>query len=221
MRRAFHKVILFPCLCCMSFYVGSQIVGETEALFSSQLSPKPITVAAAFVFPATIEELDKRAEDLENQMQGNYESIMANTPDQSLRKLRIRLTEITTIEHKLYQQSNSLQLVYDEMSSYDNRLQDQKMTGNQTFGYVREGFQKVDRIIKEVQDEIDFQKIADIRSSITLQIKDLEEKEKGSRDHLQDTDKTEIPANNQVAEKNSNMEKQVTEIDKENIANSK
>lgn len=221
MGRAFHKVILFPSLCCMSFYVGSQIVGETEASFSSQISPKPITVAAAFVFPATIEELDKRAEDLENQMLENYESIVANTPEQSLQKLHDKLNEITLIEQKLHQQSNGLQLVYDEMSSYHNRLQDQKTAGNQTFSYVREGFQKVDHIIKEVQEEIDFQKVAEIRSSVTLQIKELEEKEKASGDHLQDTDKSENPASNQVAEKNSNKEKQVTEIDKENIANNK
>ncbi|WP_176545124.1 DUF4047 domain-containing protein [Bacillus sp. AFS041924] len=221
MRRAFHKVILFPSLCCMSFYVGSQLVGETKASFSSQISPKPITVAAAFVFPATIEMLNKRAVDLENQMLGNYELIVANAPEQSLQKLHDRLTEITVIERKLHQQSNSLQLVYDEMSSYHNRLQDQKTTGNQTFSYVLEGFQKVERIIKEVQDEIDFQKISDIRSSVTLHIKELEEKEKGFGNHLHDTDEAANPASNQVAKMDSNMKKQVKEIDKETIANSK
>ncbi|WP_179865603.1 DUF4047 domain-containing protein [Bacillus sp. AFS017336] len=203
MRRAFHKVILFPCLCCMSFYVGSQIVGETEASFSSQISPEPITLAAAFVFPATIEELGKRAEGLKNQMHGNYESIIASTQEQSLQKLRDKLTETTLTEQKLREQSNSLQHVYDEMSSYNKRLQEQRTTGNKTYSYVREGFQKVGSIIKEVRDEIDFQKIAAVRSSITLQIMDKEEIEKSA--HLQDANEPENRASNQVIEVNSNL----------------
>lgn len=219
MRRTFHKTILFPCLCCLSFYAGSQIVGETEASFSSQISPEPITVATAFVFPATIEELEKRAEDLENQMHDHYEMILINPAEKSIQKLRDRLTEVTTIEQKLHQQLDSLKHVYDEVSSYQNKLQDQKTTETKTFSYVSEGLQKVDHILKEVHEEIDFQKIDSIRSSITLQIKDLEEKERVSGGQA-----TLEPSNlssNHVIEMNSNMKKQVTENDEENIAHSK
>ncbi|WP_180232888.1 DUF4047 domain-containing protein [Bacillus sp. AFS055030] len=221
MRRTFHKTILFSSLCCLSFYTGSQIVGETKASFSSQISTKPITVAAAFVFPATIEKLNKQAEILEKQMFGNYELIVVSAPKQSLQKLHDRLTEMTEIEQRLHQQLNSLQLVYDELSSYHNRLQDQKTTGNQTFSYVREGFQNVERIKKKVHEEIDFQKISVMHSSVMLQIKELEEKEKGSGDDLQGHGVAENPVSNKETEKNSNMDKQVKEIDKENIANSK
>lgn len=219
MRRTFHKTILFPCLCCLSFYAGSQIVGETEASFSSQISPEPITVATAFVFPATIEELEKRAEDLANQMHNHYETILINPAEKSIQKLRDRLTEVTTIEQKLHQQLDSLKHVYDEVSSYQNKLQDQKTTETKTFSYVSEGLMKVDHILKEVHEEIDFQKIDSIRSSITLQIKDLEEKESVSGGQA-----TLDPANlssNHVIEMNSNMKKQVTDNDEENIAHSK
>lgn len=220
-RRTFHKTMLFPCLCCLTFYAGSQIVGETKASFSSQMSPKPISVATAFVFPATILELEKRAEDLANQMHRNYGTILTNPQDPSIQKMRDRLIEITKIEQKLHQQTGSLMHVHDELSSYHNKLQDVNKNETKTFSYVKEGFLKVDRILKEVQEEINIQKIDSIRTSLALQIRDLEEKEKVSKERHQTTIEPKDLASNQEAEINSNIKKQVTENDEESIANSK
>lgn len=226
MRRTFHKAILLPCLCCMSFYVGSQTVGETEASFSSQISPEPLRLATAFVFPGTIKQLDNRAEEITYQMYEQYEMIVATSPGTSLQTLRDRLAEITAIEQNLHQQFSTLQDMYGELSEYHYQLQDQQTTGIQTFGYVREGFQKADRMLKEVRETIDFQKIEAIRSSVALQIKKLEGKEKVSEEQLQanlpqvNSEPKGGTAPNQGVATHSNTNKKVTEHDEENSTHS-
>ena len=226
MSRTFQKAILLPCLCCMSFYVGAQIVGETEASFSSQISQEPIKITAAFVFPETIQQLDIRAAAIANQMIDNYEMIFATSQGTSLQILRESLAEITATEQKLHQQFSNLQNVYDELSTYHDQLKEEKSADIQTFGYVDEGFQKVKRMLKEVQETIDFQEIEAIRSSVALQIKELEEREKITEEHSkvnlpQEKSETEEgTASNQGATKHSNTNKQVTEHDEENITHS-
>ncbi|MCP3738423.1 DUF4047 domain-containing protein [Rossellomorea sp. BNER] len=172
MRRAFHKTIILPCLCSMAFYVGVHIVGETEASFSSQVAPEPITISAAFIFPETIKLLEDRADEIADRMHRGYERINTVPVEGSLQELHDSFTEIRSIEQELHQQVTTLQQIYNELSAYYNQTQDK----DHTFDYVSEGFRNVDNRLMEVRETIDFQKIETILSSIILQIKELEEK---------------------------------------------
>lgn len=60
MKKGLNKLIL-PCLCCLSFYTGTQLVGKTEAAFTSQAEAKPIIISTAFVFPSYIHGLEEEA----------------------------------------------------------------------------------------------------------------------------------------------------------------
>lgn len=60
MKKGLNKLIL-PCLCCLSFYTGTQLVGETAAAFTSQAETKPILISTAFVFPSYIHGLEQKA----------------------------------------------------------------------------------------------------------------------------------------------------------------
>ena len=176
MKRTFNRVVILPCLCCVSFYSGIQIVGETEASFSSQVSSDPIAMSAAFVFPATIKQLEEYAQEIAKLMHVNFETIIATSPGSSLQGLYERLAEITEIEQELNLQLGTLKNVYDEMSTYNNQIHDQGEPDIRTFEYVRKGFENTDRILQEVQGTIDFQQLEAVRSTITLQINELEEK---------------------------------------------
>jgi len=176
MKRTFNRVVVLPCICCVSFYSGIQIVGETEASFSSQVSSDFITMSAAFVFPSTIKHLEESAQEIAKSMHVNFETIIVASPGASLQALYEKLTEITEIDQELHLQLGALINIYDELSKYTNQIQDQKETDIQTFDYVREGFQNVDRILQEVHETIDFQQLEEVRSSITSQINELEEK---------------------------------------------
>ncbi|MGM0854741.1 MAG: DUF4047 domain-containing protein [Bacillota bacterium] len=172
MRRAFHKTIILPCLCSMAFYVGLHIVGETEASFSSQDTPKPIIISAAFIFPETIKLLEDRAEEIADRMHLEYERINTVPVEGSLQELHVSFTKIRSIEQELHQQVTTLQQINNELSAYRNQTQDK----DHTFDYVSEGFWNVENRLMEVRERIDFQKIETILSSITLQIEEREEK---------------------------------------------
>jgi Domain of unknown function (DUF4047) len=185
MRKAFHKTIFIPCLCCVSFYSGIQLAGETEATFSSRASPESIEISAAFVFPATIKQLEDRAQEIADSMIDKYEISIAASQDESLKELYERLAEITNTEQELNHRLGALQNVYDELYSFHSHVQSQEEKDILTVNYVREGFQNVDRILKEVKGTVDFERIEVVRSSILLQIKDREEKEKGFKNNTQ------------------------------------
>lgn len=222
MRRAFHKTIFIPCLCCVSFYSGIQIVGETEATFSSRASPESIEISAAFVFPATIKQLEDRAQEIADSMIDKYEISIASQ-DESLKELYERLAEITTTEQELNHRLGALQNVYNELYYFHSHVQSQEETDILTVDYVREGFQHVDRILKEVQGAVDFERIEVVRSSILLQIKEREKKEKAFQENTQvhQLQENSEPQVEETSHQEATNNEQVTEHEEKTIENSK
>ncbi|GGI15791.1 DUF4047 domain-containing protein [Gottfriedia solisilvae] len=185
MKVRIRKIILLPCLCCMAFYGGSQLVGNTEASFSSQASPDSITMSAAFVFPATIRQLEVGAQRIANSMEHDFKSINATSPEATIEELHKKLAEITAIKQDLTLQLGTLLDLYEEVSMYYKEIQNQEGINLHTFDYVSEGYKNVDGILNEVQAAIDFHQIDVIHSSILIQIQKLEEKEQTSMEQTQ------------------------------------
>ena len=171
-KAAIHKAIILTCLCSMSFYLGLHVIGETEASFSSQVSTKPITISAAIIFPETIKLLEDRADEIADQMHHEYERINTVQAEGSLQVLHDRFTKVESIEKELYQQFTALQQIYNELSDYHNQTND----NGHTFDYVSEGLLNVENRLKEVREKIDFQKLEMILSSISVEIKEREDK---------------------------------------------
>ncbi|MFC7786814.1 hypothetical protein ACFQWC_20145 [Rossellomorea sp. GCM10028870] len=180
MSRRIQQTILLPSLCCMAFYAGTQLVGETEAAFSSQVSPDPITMNAAFVFPATIHGIEDRAQKVSKRIDHTFHTIVAPSAKASMEELHKQLEEVRAMEEELTRQLSTMQILYDEMSVYHLDIQKQGVTNVHTYDYVREGFQHVEDMMEEVRATVDFSHIEAIRSSILLQIQDLEDQEEPS-----------------------------------------
>jgi hypothetical protein len=172
MRRTFIQYILFPCLCCLFFLFGNLLVGETEAIFSSQVKHEPIELSAAFVFPSTIKHLEDTAEEVVMNMEKNYQMTISNTPDETLEELQIQLANITANVQELNIQMDKLNTVYEELSLYKNKNQQDQLA------YVHEGFQSVERLRNEVLATIDLSKVEAVHSLFHLKIKELEKNEK-------------------------------------------
>ncbi|WP_374055100.1 hypothetical protein [Rossellomorea sp. FM04394] len=185
MRRRIQQTLLLPSLCCMAFYAGTQLVGETEAAFSSQVSPGPITMNAAFVFPATILGIEDRAQKVSKSMEHTFHAIVAPLPKASIEELHKQLDEVRAMEEELTRQLSIMQNLYDEMSAYHMDIQKKEVTNVHTYDYVREGFQHVEDMMEEVRATVDFSHIEAIRSSILLQIQDLEDQVEPSIDSNQ------------------------------------
>jgi hypothetical protein len=174
-KRAFHKAVLFSSLCFLSFYTGSLIVGETEASFSSQGKMDTFEVGAAFVFPAAIHQLVNQAEGLAESMHSQYQTILSSSSGESLQELNDRMTEVTIKAQELQSQLEELKGVHHQISAYMNQIPNQK--DPTSFDYVHEGFEKTEKVMREVQAAVDLSKIADILAAITSQINELETKQ--------------------------------------------
>jgi Domain of unknown function (DUF4047) len=176
----------------MAFYAGTQLVGETEAAFSSQASPESITMEAAFVFPGTIHKLEDRAQKVAESMTENVKTILPPSPGASRGKLKRQLDEVTAMEEELSSQMGILQELYEEVSAYHRKIQ--KQTEIHTYDYVREGFKHVEGLLKGVQATVDFSQIEEIRSSILIQIQKLEDQEQPPIEEIQTDPVSEEPS---------------------------
>ncbi|MFP7297140.1 hypothetical protein [Neobacillus niacini] len=165
MRKTFHQTIIFPSLCCLFFYTGNLLVGETEAKFSSQVRIEPIEISAAMVFPSTIKQLEGSAEEIVMRMKETYHSTLTAEPGGTLEELQVQLSQITAGIEELYIQMDKLHRIHEEMSVYQNNIQDHGQ-----FEYVDPGFRTVDGLWNEVQASIDFSKLEAIRSMFHLKI---------------------------------------------------
>jgi Domain of unknown function (DUF4047) len=194
--RRIQQTILLPSLCCMAFYAGTQLVGETEAAFTSRASPDSITMNAAFVFPATIHELEDRAQKVAESMRGNVKTIIPPSPGASKEELQRQLDEVSAMEEELSRQMGTLQQLYEEVSTYHSEIQ--KQTDIQPYDYVREGFEHVDTTLEGVQAIVDFSQIEGIRSAILMQIQELEDVEQPSVEEIQKDSEPEQSSINQT-----------------------
>ncbi|MCA0150427.1 DUF4047 domain-containing protein [Rossellomorea vietnamensis] len=243
--RRIHQRILLPSLCCIAFYSGTQLIGETEAAFTSQASPDSITMNAAFVFPATIHELEDRAQRVAESMEHNMKTISALSSGSSGEEFQRQLDQMTAIEKELTHQMDTMHKLYEEVSTYYREIQKQEVKNVHTYDYVREGFEHVEGMLKGVQATVEFSKIEEIRSSILMQIQELEDQEQPSvegsptdpapeqpqtnpdPDHSESQNEGSREITNEVktditeeASKDNPNDKQVTEHEEENVGDS-
>lgn len=221
MRGRMHKTILLPWLCCTAFYGGTQLVGETEAAFSSQVSTDSINMSAAFVFPETIKQLEDRAQEIKHTMENNFETIDETIPNNSLEELHKKLAEVTAVEQELIQELGALHDLHEEMSTYYLEVQKRGRTNVHTFDYVSDGFQQVGGILKVVQATIDLSHIEAIRNSIHLQIQELEEKKEPYMEHIPTNQPPENSESMDEESMNLTNDKQVTVNEEEALEHHK
>ncbi|PGZ93014.1 DUF4047 domain-containing protein [Bacillus sp. AFS029533] len=178
MRSTSQKSILFSSLICISFYTGIQFVGETDASFSSQASSAPVNLSTAIVFPSNVKKLEDEAQNIADTINKEYKTIFLSPSNVTLLELRERLGKINEIEREINVQLGDLESIKKELSTTKLKIKNQKGVDKQTFAFVGEGDQKVSSILKEVHSMIDFQQIEAVRSSISNQINNIEEKAK-------------------------------------------
>ncbi|USK47652.1 DUF4047 domain-containing protein [Bacillus sp. CMF12] len=187
MGKQLNKVIL-PCLCCLSFYAGTQLVGKTEAAFTSQAEAKPINISTAFVFPSYIHGLEEKARISSEQIvkeQAGLETSVKNglfngtedPPSEFLRKKE----QITASLEELHR-------IRAELEKLDRQAE--KKEG---YEYVSEGFLKVDKLLLIMNDSLYLQELEQLFNQ-TLQEREKEQQEEGIKTNKLDEDeKIEIP----------------------------
>ncbi|MET3730091.1 DNA repair ATPase RecN [Fictibacillus halophilus] len=185
MKGKLHKGTVLLGLCSLSFYCGAQITGQTEAAFSSQAQIKPVELSAAVVFPDTVENLNRRAQQIYTDMQSLYNNLPNAAEDESLQEQKEALEEITVIEQTLHSLYRDFKDIHNELSNYENQV---KKLDSNTYEFVYEGCNEANELSKKIKKTVNLQSITQLRHSIEGRINKLEDAEKNVADPVEPTE---------------------------------
>ncbi|WP_129691407.1 DUF4047 domain-containing protein [Gottfriedia acidiceleris] len=174
MKQARKKVSIIVSLCSIQFYLAMQTVGQTEATFSSQASSEQI-VSAAIVFPKTIQQLEITAKDHSTRANHIYKSILKTSINGTGSDLSNLLTTVLNEEQELNNEIKSLQNIQEQLNSYHNQIHELPETEQSNYEYERKGYQVVNQLIQQLNETINLQKIAFIKSTIQTQLGESKE----------------------------------------------
>lgn len=151
-----------------------QTVGQTEATFSSQASSEQV-VSAAIVFPKTIQLLEIAAKDHSTRANHLYESILKASINGTSSELSNLLTTVLNEEHEINNEIKSLQSIQEQLNSYHNQIHELPESEQSNYEYERKGYQVVNQLIQQLNETINLQKIASIKSTIQTQLGERKE----------------------------------------------
>ena len=137
MTGRFGKLVI-PGLLIMNLSLITHLTGETEAAFTSQKKVDTMTFSTAFVFPATIQRMEKEAGEEAAEINQLYEGYEILDLEAAL------LLQERVIEHK-----DELYRIHSELGQYHQ----QALTNPEKFQFVLEGFTRVDKLMKEIEPE--------------------------------------------------------------------
>ncbi|PFH89023.1 hypothetical protein COI44_06460 [Bacillus sp. AFS088145] len=174
MKQARKKVSIIVSLCSIQFYLAMQTVGQTEATFSSQASSEQV-VSAAIVFPKTIQQLEIAAKDHSTRANHLYKSILKTSINANGSELSNLLTTVLNEEQELNNEIKSLQSIQEQLNSYHNQIHELPENEQSNYEYERKGYQVVNQLIQQLNETINLQKIASIKSTIQTQLGESKE----------------------------------------------
>ncbi|MBG9450991.1 hypothetical protein ABE67_17140 [Cytobacillus firmus] len=187
MKKGLNKLIL-PCLCCLSFYTGTQLVGKTEAAFTSQAETKSILISTAFVFPSYIHGLEEKARINSEQMIKENADLEAfvkhgllygtgNPPAEFLRK-----------KEQIAASLEELHRIRDELEKLDRQAE--KKEG---YEFVSEGFLKVDKLLLRMNDSLYLQELEQLFNQKWQELKKEQQEEDNKTNKMGEGEKIEMP----------------------------
>ncbi|WP_270342406.1 MULTISPECIES: DUF4047 domain-containing protein [Bacillus] len=169
--RKFKKMLILPCLCSITFYLGSQMMTYTEAAFVHETQVKA-TISTASIFPKTVDQLTEQAKKHKEVILHEYEGMKSKVTATSTQELEQTLVTWKQGREKIVAERELLQKVYVSIEGPFNQVQE-ALKGNknesnkQVFSYVNAGFHIVKDNCEYVDKEVKLQ-------AIDKQIQDFE-----------------------------------------------
>ncbi|SIQ15725.1 protein of unknown function [Bacillus cereus] len=169
--RKFKKMLILPCLCSITFYLGSQMMTYTEAAFVHE-TKVTATISTASIFPKTVDQLTEQAKKHKDVILHEYEGMKSKVTATSTQELEQTLVTWKQGREKIVAERELLQKVYVSIEGPFNQVQE-ALKGNknesnkQVFSYVNAGFHIVKDNCEYVDKEVKLQ-------AIDKQIQDFE-----------------------------------------------
>ncbi|PGS96119.1 hypothetical protein COC98_19190 [Bacillus anthracis] len=165
--RKFKKMLILPCLCSITFYLGSQMMTYTEAAFIHE-TKVAATISTASIFPKTVDQLIEQAKQHKEVILHEYEGMKSKSKSKlnvrSTKELEQALVIWKQGREKIATERESLQKVYKSIEEPYNQVQEE-LKGNttesnkQVFSYVNAGFHIVKENCEYVDKEVNLQVI--------------------------------------------------------------
>ncbi len=161
--RKFKKMLILPCLCSITFYLGSQMMTYTEAAFIYETKVQA-TISTASIFPKTVDQLTEQAKQHKEVILHEYEEMKSKVTFTSTQELEQALVTWKQGREKIVTERELLQKVYASIENPYNKVKEE-LKGNksesnkQVFSYVNAGFQIVKEHCEYVDKEVNLQVI--------------------------------------------------------------
>ena len=184
--RKFKKMLILPCLCSITFYLGSQMMTYTEAAFIHE-TKVAATISTASIFPKTVDQLKEQAKKHKEVILHEYEGMKSKVTVTSTQELEQTLVTWKQGREKIVAERELLQKVYVSIEGPFNQVQEQ-LKGNknesnkQVFSYVNAGYHIVKENCEYVDKEVNLQvidkQIQDFEKLLVDETAKLEESKK-------------------------------------------
>ncbi|MES9735149.1 DUF4047 domain-containing protein [Bacillus sp. AP50] len=153
--RNFKKMLILPCMCSITFYLGSQIMTHTEAAFIHETKVEA-TLSTAIIFPKTVNTLKEQSEKHKQFIEREYGTMKGKSKATSIEEIKQAISVWQQGREKIVAEKEALQNVYTEIEAPYNQIQEELKVNKdesmqQVSIYVNEGF----RSIKEKRDYIE------------------------------------------------------------------
>ncbi|KXY45541.1 DUF4047 domain-containing protein [Bacillus mycoides] len=161
--RKFKKMLILPCLCSITFYLGSQMMTYTEAAFIHETKVQA-TISTASIFPKTVDQLTEQAKQHKEVILRDYEEMKSQVTFTSTQELEQALVTWKQGREKIVTERELLQKVYASIENPYNKVKEE-LKGNksesnkQVFSYVNAGFHIVKEHCEYVDKEVNLQEI--------------------------------------------------------------
>ncbi|MGG1149825.1 DUF4047 domain-containing protein, partial [Bacillus wiedmannii] len=152
------KMLILPCMCSITFYLGSQIMTYTEAAFIHETKVEA-ALSTAIIFPKTVDTLKEEAEKHKQFIEHQYGEMKGKLAVTSREEIEQAIVVWQQGREKIASEEEALQNVYTAIETPYNQIQEELKVNKsesiqQVAEYVNEGFfsikEKRDYIVKEV-----------------------------------------------------------------------
>ncbi|WP_142330983.1 DUF4047 domain-containing protein [Bacillus wiedmannii] len=156
--RKLKKMLILPCMCSITFYLGSQIMTYTEAAFIHETKVEA-ALSTAIIFPKTVDTLKEEAEKHKQFIEHQYGEMKGKLAVTSREEIEQVIVVWQQGREKIASEEEALQNVYTAIETPYNQIQEELKVNKsesiqQVAVYVNEGFlsikEKRDYIVKEV-----------------------------------------------------------------------
>ncbi|HDR4422993.1 TPA: DUF4047 domain-containing protein, partial [Bacillus cereus] len=160
--RKLKKMLILPCMCSITFYLGSQIMTYTEAAFIHETKVEA-ALSTAIIFPKTVDTLKEEAEKHKQSIEHEYGEMKGKLTITSIEEIEQAIVVWQQGREKIASDEEALQNVYTAIEAPYNQIQEELKVNKsesiqQVAVYVNEGFQSIkekrDYIVKEVSLQV-------------------------------------------------------------------